>query len=150
MQKNLYLEKLYNSKKPFIIYKVKSGYDLFTDFSEKIFLNSKNINNFFIKIKKNKHKNKNRFVNLYIGFFGYEILCNLNDVKIPKQVSLNFPKSIFYKPETKVQIRKNITIKSSYKNYEQLFGKEFFSPNKILSPFKININIFENHKTYFL
>ena len=47
MKKNYYLEKLYNSNKPFIIYKVEDGYDLFTDFSEKIILNNKNINNFF-------------------------------------------------------------------------------------------------------
>ena len=82
MKKNTYLEKLYNSKKPFIIYKVKDGYDLFTDFSKKIFLNNNNINNFLIKIDKNKYKNKNGLLDLYIGFFGYEILCNLNDVKI--------------------------------------------------------------------
>ena len=82
MKKNYYLEKLYNSSKPFIIYKVEGGYDLFTDFSEKIILNNKNINNFFLKIEKLKDKNK--FLNLYIGFFGYEILCNLNNVKIPK------------------------------------------------------------------
>ena len=36
MKKNYYLDKLYNSNKPFIIYKVERGYDLFTDFSEKI------------------------------------------------------------------------------------------------------------------
>ena len=58
MKKNYYLEKLYNSNKPFIIYKVEGGYDLFTDFSEKIVLNNKNINNFFHKIKKLKDKNK--------------------------------------------------------------------------------------------
>jgi len=139
MKKNYYLEKLYNSKKPFIVYKVEGGYDLYTDFSEKIILNNKNINNFFKKIKKKKSKSK--FINLYIGFFGYEILCNLNNVKIPKQKDLKFPKGIFYKPETKIQIRKNITIKSSYKNYKKLFGKKVFNPNKILSPFKININM---------
>ena len=54
MKKNYYLEKLYNSNKPFIIYKVEGGYDLFTDFSEKIVLNNKNINNFFIKLKNRK------------------------------------------------------------------------------------------------
>ena len=139
MKKNYYLEKLYNSKKPFIVYKVEGGYDIYTDFSEKIILNNKKINNFFEKIKKKKRKSKS--INLYIGFFGYEILCNLNNVKIPKQKDLKFPKGIFYKPETKVQIRKNITIKSSYKNYKKLFGKKVFNPNKILSPFKININM---------
>ena len=88
MKKNNYLEKLYNSKKPFIVYKVVGGYDLYTDFSEKVFLNNKNINNFFNRIK--KIKNKNIFLNLYIGFFGYEILCNLNNIKIPKQKDLKF------------------------------------------------------------
>jgi len=139
MKKNYYLEKLYNSKKPFIIYKVNGGYDLYTDFSEKVFLNNKNIFNFFNKIE--KIKNKKIFLSLYIGFFGYEILCNLNNVKIPKQKSLKFPKSIFYKPETKIQIRKGITIKSSHKNYKELFGKKIFNQNSILSPFKINIDI---------
>ena len=31
-----YLEKLYNSDKPVIIYKVNGGYNLYTDFSKKI------------------------------------------------------------------------------------------------------------------
>jgi len=146
MKKNNYLEKLYNSKKPFIIYKVNGGYDLYTDFSKKIFLNIKNINNFFNKIE--KIKNKKKFLNMYIGFFGYEILCNLNNVKIPKQNDIKFPKSIFYKPETRIEIRKNITIKSTHKNYDQLFGKKVFSPNKILSPFKINIDI-DKYKSIF-
>ena len=138
MKKNYYLDKLYNSNKPFIIYKVERGYDLFTDFSEKIVLNNKNINNFFHKI--NKLKKKNKFLNLYIGFFGYEILCNLNNVRIPKQKNLKFPKGIFYKPETKIQIRKNITIKSTYRNYSQLFENKTFNQTKVLSPFKINID----------
>jgi len=146
MKKNYYLEKLYNSNKPFIIYKVNGGYDLYTDFSKKIFLNNKNINNFFNKIE--KIKKKNSFLNLYIGFFGYKILCNLNNVKIPKQKDLRFPESIFYKPETIIKIRKNITIKSTHKNYEELFGKRVFSPNNILSPFKINIDI-EKYKNIF-
>ena len=49
-----YLEKLYNSDKPLIIYKVKNGYNLYTDFSKKIILTNKNINNFFNLLKKNK------------------------------------------------------------------------------------------------
>ena len=146
MKKNFYLEKLYNSKKPFIIYKVRGGYDLYTDFSKKFFLNNKNIDNFFKKVKKKETKNKS--LNLYIGFFGYEILCNLNGIKIPKQKDLKFPKGIFYKPETKIQIRKNITIKSSYKNYNKLFIKKCFNPNKILGPFKINIDITKYKKIF--
>jgi len=146
MKKNYYLEKLYNSKKPFIVYKVDSGYDIFTDFSKKIYINNKNIKSFFKKFK--KVKKKNNFLDLYIGFFGYEILCNLQNVKIPKQKSLNFPKGIFYKPETKIEIRNKIIIKSKYKNYSKLFGKKFFYPNKILSPFKINIDINKYRKVF--
>jgi len=146
MKKNYYLEKLYNSKKPFIVYKVDSGYDIFTDFSKKIYINNKNIKSFFKKFK--KVKKKNNFLDLYIGFFGYEILCNLQNVKIPKQKSLNFPKGIFYKPETKIEIRNKIIIKSKYKNYSKLFGKNFFYPNKILSPFKINIDINKYRKVF--
>ena len=38
-----YLEKVYNSDKPLIIYKVKGGYNLYTDFSKKFILTNKNI-----------------------------------------------------------------------------------------------------------
>jgi para-aminobenzoate synthetase component I len=146
MKKNYYLEKLYNSKKPFIVYKVEGGYDLFTDFSKKVYINNKNIKSFFKKFE--KVKKNNNFLDLYIGFFGYEILCSLQNVKIPKQKSLNFPKGIFYKPETKIKIRKNIIVKSNYKNYNNLFGKKVFNPNKILSPFKINIDLNKYKKIF--
>ena len=146
MKKNYYLEKLYNSKKPFIVYKVEGGYDLFTDFSKKVYINNKNVKSFFKKFK--KVKKNNNFLNLYIGFFGYEILCSLQNVKIPKQKGLNFPKGIFYKPETKIEIRKNIIVKSNYKNYNKLFGKKVFNPNKILSPFKINIDLNKYKKIF--
>ena len=146
MKKNYYLEKLYNSKKPFIVYKVEGGYDLFTDFSKKVYINNKNVKSFFKKFK--KVKKNNNFLNLYIGFFGYEILCSLQNVKIPKQKGLNFPKGIFYKPETKIEIRKNIIVKSNYKNYNKLFGKKVFNLNKILSPFKINIDLNKYKKIF--
>ena len=42
-----YLEKLYQSDKPLIIYKVKDGYNLYTDFSKKIVLTNHNIDKFF-------------------------------------------------------------------------------------------------------
>ena len=66
-----YLEKLYNSDKPLIIYKVNDGYNLYTDFSKKIILTNNNINNFFNLFSKKKI---NKETDLYIGFFGYEIL----------------------------------------------------------------------------
>jgi para-aminobenzoate synthetase component 1 len=43
-----------------------------------------------------------------IGFFGYELLNNLIGIKLPKQKSINFPKGIFYKPETKVALKEDL------------------------------------------
>ena len=91
-----------------MIYKSTSGFDLYTDFSKKIILNKKNINN-FLNIKKIKQKTKN--TDLLIGFFGYEILNNLIGVKIPKQKNINFPKGIFYKPEKKIIFSNNLNYK---------------------------------------
>ncbi len=85
------------SGKPYIIYKSQKGFDLYTDFSKKIILNNKNIKNFLSK--KNKRNLKN--TDLFIGFFGYELLNNLIDIKVPHQTNLSFPKGIFYKPEKK-------------------------------------------------
>jgi len=123
--KKNYLEKLKRTKKPFIIYKTKKGFDLYTNFSKKIILTNKNIYSFINKIKKNKSKNKN--TDLYIGFFGYEILNNLVGIKLPNQKGLKFPKGIFYKPEKKIILKSKL----NYKN-EGL--------NNLSSDFKININ----------
>ena len=137
-----YLEKLYNSDKPLIIYKVNSGYNLYTDFSKKIILTNNNINNFFNLFSKKKHKKE---TDLYIGFFGYEILCNLLNIKIKNQKKLKFHKGVFYKPETLIKIRKDIKVISSKKN--QVFRK-FFNKTKILSPFKLNINYKKYQKIF--
>ena len=98
---NPYLEKLYQSNKALIIYKVVGGYNLYTDFSKKIVLNKKNISKFFDTLKGKKLKKQ---TDLYIGFFGYEILCNLLNITIKNQKSSNFYKGIFYKPETLIKI----------------------------------------------
>ena len=113
---------------------MKDGYNLYTDFSKKIVLTNKNINNFF-NLFKNKKFNKE--TDLLIGFFGYEILCNLLNIKIKNQRKLNFYKGIFYKPETLIKIRKDIKIVSSTKknNFNSYFNK-----TQILSPFKTNID----------
>jgi len=137
-----YLEKLYNSDKPLIIYKVNDGYNLYTDFSKKIILTNNNINNFFNLFSKKKIIKE---TDLYIGFFGYEILCNLLNIKIKNQKKINFYKGVFYKPETLIKIRKNIKIISSKK--KQVF-KNFFCKTKILSPFKLNIN-YKKYKRIF-
>ena len=137
-----YLEKLYNSDQPLIIYKVNGGYNLYTDFSKKIKLTNKNKYNFFKQFSKKKFKKE---TDLYIGFFGYEILCNLLNIKIKNQKKLKFYKGVFYKPETVVKIRKDIKIISSKKN--PLY-RYFFNKTKILSPFKLNIN-YQKYKKIF-
>ena len=48
---NPYLEKLYQSDKPLIIYKVDGGYNILIDFSKKIILNKNNIQNFLNQLK---------------------------------------------------------------------------------------------------
>jgi para-aminobenzoate synthetase component 1 len=118
-----YLNKINNSKKAFIVYKTIKGFDLYTDFSKKIILNNKSI----IKFLRKKNNSKNKNTDLFIGFFGYEILNNLIGVKLPKQKSINFPKGIFYKPETKINLKNNLIFNSS-------------KINKINKNFKININ----------
>ena len=125
MIKNYSLNKINNSNKPFILYKSKKGFDLYSDFSKKIILNNKNISKFLNK--KFKFKKKFKSTDLLIGFFSYEILNNLIGVKLPKQKSINFPKGIFYKPETKISLKEDLFYQSS-------------SINKVNKNFKININ----------
>ena len=118
---NPFLERLYQSDKALIIYKVDGGYNIYTDFSKKIILNNKNIKSFLSK----KNKKKSKDIDLFIGFFGYELLNNLIDIKVPKQKNLSFPKGIFYKPEKKIKLSNNLIY------YRKKFGSVSF---------KININ----------
>ena len=139
---NPYLEDLYQSDKPMIIYKVSGGYNIYTDFSKKIILTNKNINNFLNNFNKSKKKSE---TDMFIGFFGYEILCNLLGLKIKKQKKLNFYKGAFYKPETVIKIRKKISIFSKIK--KQRFNSSF-KATKILSPFKLNIDFKKYEKIF--
>ena len=125
---NIYkLYKLHNSNQPYIIYKSNKGFKIYYDFSNKIILkNIKDVKK-FLNFKTNKKKSKN--TDLFIGFFGYELLNNLIEIKLSKQKSLNFYKGIFYKPESVLSINNF----SNLNNYKKL--------NK---NFKININ----KKTY--
>tara|TARA_B110001450_G_scaffold11110_1_gene10809 strand:+ start:65 stop:1267 length:1203 start_codon:yes stop_codon:yes gene_type:complete len=120
-----YLKDISESKKPFIIYKSLKGFDLYTNFSKKIILTNKNIKNFINKTNKNISTNKN--TDLFLGFFGYELLNNLIGVKLKKQKSLNFPKGIFYKPEIKIKLANKL-------NYTSL------RPVKSNKTFRINLN----------
>ena len=125
-----------------IIYKVKDGYNIYTDFSKKIILNNKNIEKFLNKFNKKKTSKE---TDLFIGFFGYEILCNLLNIKIKNQKKINFYKGVFYKPETVIKIRKDIKVISSIKSFK---FKDSFSDTQILSSFKLNID-FEKYNKIF-
>ena len=139
---NSFLEKIYQSDKPLIIYKVNNGYNIFTDFSKKIILNKNNLDNFFNNFKNKLYKKE---TDLLIGFFGYEILCNILNINIKKQKKLNFYKGIFYKPETIIKIRKDIKVFSTKKNISY---RKYFSKTQILSPFKLNINYKKYNKIF--
>ena len=139
---NPYLDKLYQSDKPIIIYKVDGGYNIYTDFSKRIILTKKNIKNFLQSFKSKKYRKE---TDIYLGFFGYEILCNLIGINIKDKKRINFYKGIFYKPETIIKIRKDIKILSNIK--KQKFNKQF-NKTQILSPFKINIS-YQKYKKIF-
>ena len=106
MNRSNQLAEIHQSGKPYIIYKSEKGFDLYTDFSKKIILSKKNIKNFLSK----KNKRNSKDTDLFIGFFGYELLNNLIDIKVPSQKNLSFPKGIFYKPEKKLNLTTDLTI----------------------------------------
>ncbi len=137
-----FLENLYQSNKPLIIYKVEGGYDLFTDFSKKIIINNRNIENFLKSFSTKKYRKE---TDIFIGFFGYEILCNLLNIKIKNQKNIKFYKGVFYKPETIIKIRNKIKIYSTQKNHN--FSYQFQKTN-ISSPFKLNIS-YKKYKKIF-
>ncbi len=139
---NKYLEKLYQSNKPLIIYKVDGGYNIYTDFSKKITLNKNNITKFLDSFSSKKYRKE---TDLYVGFFSYEILCSLLNLSLKNQKKMNFYKGIFYKPETLIKIRNKIIIHSNLKKAE--FNK-VFQKTKILSPFKLNIDFNEYQKIF--
>ena len=147
MNKKNYLNNINNLNKPFIIYKTIKGFDLFTDFSKKITLNNQNISKFLNQKYKTKIKYKS--TDLLIGFFGYELLNNLIKVKLPKQKSINFPKGIFYKPETKITLKEDLIY---YLNSSQKIDKKFKininqkSYTKIFSKFKKKIRSGETYQ----
>ena len=137
MTKINYLKDISESKKPFIIYKSLKGFDLYTDFSKKIILTNKNIINIINKTNKNKSKNKE--TDLFLGFFGYEILNNLIGVKLKNQKNLKFPKGIFYKPETKVKLSNKL----SYTPSRSIKSNKVFKVNLSKTSYE---NIFNRFK----
>ena len=82
MSKTNQLQNINRLKKSYIIYKSSKGFDLYTDFSKKIILNDRNVFRFLNqKIPTKRFKE----TDLFIGFFGYELLNNLIGVKVPHQ-----------------------------------------------------------------
>ena len=148
-----YLERLFDSEKPLIIYRVKNGFDVFTDFSKKVKLTKKNAKLFFEKTVKRKNY-KNKFFDGYIGFLSYELQCKLINVNLPKQKSNGFNESFFYKPETLIKIRKNIQVFSTRvystksnsirESNISISNKKFFYEKK----FKVNISLKQYTKLF--
>ena len=137
MTKINHLKEIAKSNKSFIIYKSDKGFDLYTDFSKKIILTNNNIKNFINKAKQFKSKKKE--TDLFIGFFGYEVLNNLIGIKFKKQKGLKFPKGIFYKPETKIKLQNRL----DYNNLKLINSKKSFSVNIDKDSYKV---IFDKFK----
>jgi para-aminobenzoate synthetase component 1 len=147
LTKQDYLKSISKSKKPYVIYKSNKGFDLYTNFSKRIILKKNNIHNFINKISKYKYKNKD--TDLYIGFFGYEILNNLIGVNLPKQKSLKFPKGIFYKPEIKISLKNKLNYKNKSlnilnNNFRININKKSY--NKIFNKFKKKIKLGQTYQ----
>ena len=104
-----YLERLFDSDKPIVIYRVTNGFDVYTDFSKRIKLTKKNAKQFFEKEVRKKNP-KNKFFDGYVGFLSFELQCKLININLPKQKTNGFKDSIFYKPNTLIKIRKNIQV----------------------------------------
>ena len=119
MSKENQLKEIHASGKSYAIYKSINGFDLYTDFSKKITLNNKNVSGFLNKKRISKKPKK---TDLFIGFFGYELLNNLIGIKVPKQKSMNFPKGIFYKPEKKISYSNNLVNYRIDKNLLEIFN----------------------------
>ena len=132
-----YLNRLYQSDKPLIIYKTDKGYDIYTDFSRRIIINKKNLK-YFLNIQSKSKKSKIEELNCYVGFFGYKLLCENIGIKFPKQRSKNFHSGVFYKPQTKISIGKKIIIKSIKPNFRNISTntKKYLQLNK-----KFNLNL---------
>ncbi len=146
MSKTNQLQNINRSKKSYIIYKSSKGFDLYTDFSRKIVLNNRNIFRFLNQKMSTKGFKE---TDLFIGFFGYELLNSLIGVKIPQQRDINFPKGIFYKPETKISLNNNLIYNPKIRvNFKKKFKINIDSHNykKIFDKFKNKIKRGETYQ----
>ena len=141
-----YIQRLYQSDKPLIIYKTEKGFNIYTDFKEKIVVNKHNLKaflNYTTKRKQSKYKD----LNCYVGFFGYKLLCENIKVYAPKQKTNNLYPGVFYRPQTIIKLEKNIKIKSLLKNYKEIRNNKvnnFFYKNN----FSVNVNLQQYSKLF--
>ena len=136
MNKVNQLRNINRSNKSYIIYKSTNGFDLYTDFSKKIVLNNRNVFRFLNQKTPTK---KIKETDLFIGFFGYELLNSLIGIKVPKQRDINFPKGIFYKPEKKIILNNKLIYYPKFRsNYKKKFKINIDSHHyrKIFDKFK--------------
>jgi len=127
---------------------MNNGFDVYTDFSDKVAIRKSNLKN-FIKKTTLSRKKYNKFFNGYIGFFGYELCCELIGVKIPNQQSNNFSKSIFYKPQTVIKIRRNIRIQSILSNFKSLDNLKKSKKKCVYQKkFKVNLSLSQYSKLF--
>ncbi len=140
------LQNINKTKKSYIVYKSSKGFDLYTDFSKKIVLNNRNIFRFL-----NQKISTKRFkeTDLFIGFFGYELLNNLIGVKVPQQRNIKFPQGIFYKPETKISLNNRLIYNPKIRiNFKKKFKINIDSQyyRKIFDKFKKKIKSGETYQ----
>ena len=127
---------------------MNKGFDVYTDFSDKVVIQKSNLKN-FIKKTILSRKKYNKFFNGYIGFFSYELCCELIGVKIPNQESNNFYKSIFYKPQTVIKIRRNIRIQSILSNFKSLDNLKKSKKKYVYQKkFKVNLSLNQYSKLF--
>ena len=155
------LNALYESDKELIIYRnsEKNNFEIYTDFVEKVNLNIGNLDKFLNKLERFK---SNKPYDCYIGFFGYELLCKNINLKVNKDNS-SFPEGVFFRPQTKIILDKQVKIitKSKSKLLKDLkalnkttssnSNKISVSPNvqvyeKIFNKFKKNIRAGETYQ----
>ena len=146
MKRTNQLQDINKTKKSYIIYKSSNGFDLYTNFSKKIVLNDRNVFRFLnqkMPIKRFKE------TDLFIGFFGYELLNNLIGVKVPQQRNIRFPKGIFYKPETKISLNNRLIYNPKIRiNFKKKFKINIDSQyyRKIFDKFKKKIKSGETYQ----
>jgi len=137
------LNALYESDKELIIYRnsEKNNFEIYTDFAEKVNLNIGNLDKFLNKLERFK---SNKPYDCYIGFFGYELLCKNINLKVNKDNS-SFPEGVFFRPQTKIILDKQVKIITKSKSK---LLKDLKALNKTTSSNSNKISVSPNVQVY--